>query len=189
MKMKLLVIAVIAFAVSDAALADGPTAFELVKRGDPYVGVQSKDKVVQIRSEKSINSLTPDIWYVVYYDPDATFKAVEVKFGAGEKMDVSHPGRLLERFTDEHKTLDQSKLKVDSDRAIQIATSQPLLKNLALKATQLWLEHGDNGPQWRVKLWAARLQNPNDNADIGIIILSAADGSIIKADLHPNSVD
>src|SRR5271154_4357799 len=117
MKMKLLVIAVIAFAVSDAALADGPTAFELVKRGDPYVGVQSKDKVVQIRSEKSINSLTPDIWYVVYYDPDATFKAVEVKFGAGEKLEVTHPWRIIEMTGDDHSVLDSSKLRVDSDQA------------------------------------------------------------------------
>ena len=58
--------------------------------------------------------------------------------------------------------LDGSKLKVDSDQAIQIATSQPVLENLKLKATQLWLEHGDNGPQWRVKLWAARLKNPDE---------------------------
>src|SRR5271154_4342425 len=143
MKMKLLVIAVIAFAVSDAALADGPTAFELVKRGDPYVGVQSKDKVVQIRSEKSINSLTPDIWYVVYYDPDATFKAIQVKFGAGEKMDVSRPGRVLEMLTDDKTPLDQGKFNIDSDRAIRLAASQPILKNLVLKSSRLWLEHGD----------------------------------------------
>jgi len=171
------------------ARAGDPTAFELAKMGNQYVGVQSKDKVVQIRSEKSVASLTPNIWYVVYYDPDATFKAVEVKFGAGQKLDVSHPGRLLERFTDEKQTLDATKLKIDSDQAIKIATAQPLLKNLTLKATQLWLEHGDTGPQWRVKLWAASLKNPNEDADIGIVILSSDDGSVIKIDLHPNSVN
>jgi hypothetical protein len=172
-----------------AALAADPTALDLIKLGDPYVGVQSKDKVVQIRSEKSVASLTPVIWYVVYYDPDATFKAVEVKFGAGKKLDVSHPGRVLERFTDEKQPLDATKLKIDSDKAIKIATAQPLLKNLTLKATQLWLEHGDNGPQWRVKLWAAKLKAPTDDADIGIVIISSADGSVIQTDLHPNSVD
>ena len=57
-----------------STLAAGPEALELIKLGDPYVGIQSKDKVVQIRSEKSIASLTPDIWYVVYYDPDATLR-------------------------------------------------------------------------------------------------------------------
>jgi hypothetical protein len=171
------------------AMAGDPTAFELVRLGDQYIGIQSKDKVVQIRSEKSIASLTPNIWHVVYYDPDAFFKAVEVKFGAGQKLDVSRPGRFLEWFTDEKTPLDASKLNIDSDRAIKIATGQPLLKNLTLKATQLWLEHGDLGPQWRVKLWAARLKNPNDNADIGLVIISAADGSVIQTDLHPNSVD
>ncbi len=166
-----------------------PTAFAVAKLGNDYVGIQSKDKVVQIRSEKSIASLTPDIWYVVYYDPDAIFKAVEVKFGAGQKMDVSHPGRVLEMIGDKQMPLDASKLKIDSDQAIKIATAEPLLKKLTLKATQLWLEHGDNGPQWRVKLWAAKLKDPDDDANIGSVIISSADGSIIKIDLHPDSVD
>ena len=37
------------------------TAFELIKEGNRYVGEESKDKVVQIRSEKSVGSLTPII--------------------------------------------------------------------------------------------------------------------------------
>jgi hypothetical protein len=185
----LLLITALALAFGHAAWGGEPTAFALAKLGDQYVGAQSKDRVVQIRSEKSIASLTPNIWYVVYYDPDATFKAVEVKFGAGQKMDVSRPGRVLEWMSDDHTELNKAGLKVDSDRAIRIATSQPLLKNLTLKATQLWLEHGDTGPQWRVKLWAAKLKDPNDNADIGVVIISAADGSVLRTDLHPNSVD
>jgi hypothetical protein len=174
---------------ASVAQAADPTAFDLVKLGDQFVGVQSKDKVVQIRSEKSVASLTPNIWYVVYYDPDATLKAVEVKFGAGQKMDVSHPLRLLEPITGADKVLDSAKLKVDSDKALKIALSQPLLKNLTPKATQLWLEHGDNGPQWRVKIWAQKLHSPNDDADVGEVTVSAADGSVIKSDLHPDSVD
>ena len=66
---------------------------------------------------------------------------------------------------------------------------EQLLENLKLTATQLWLEHGDNGPQWRVKLWAQRLNDPNEDADIGVVILSANDGTIVNLDLHPNSVD
>jgi hypothetical protein len=95
----------------------------------------------------------------------------------------------LEQVSDDKKVLDRTKLDVDSDRAINIARAQPVLEHLTLKASQLWLEHGDEGPQWRVKLWAAKLKNPNDNADIGVVIISAADGSVIKTDLHPNSVD
>ena len=185
----MLAAAAMTFAVTQVTLATDPTALELVKLGDQYVGVQSKDKVVEIRSEKSIASLTPSIWYVVYYDPDATLKSVEVKFGAGKKMDVSHPLRLLEPVTGEDKVLDGKKLKVDSDKALKIAMSEPLLKNLTIKASKLTLKHGDAGPVWQVQLWAAKLKNPNDDADIGVVILSSADGSVIKTDLHPNSVD
>ena len=99
------------------------------------------------------------------------------------------PARLLERLTDEQGALDATKLKIDSDKAIKIATAQPLLKNLTLKATQLWLEHGDNGPQWTRQALGRQIENPTDDADIGIVIISAADGSVIKTDLHPNSVD
>jgi hypothetical protein len=171
------------------ASAGDLTAFQLIKQGDQYIGIQSKDKVVQIHSDKSVGSLTPNIWYVVYYDPDATFKAVQVKFGAGEKMDVSRPGRVLEMLTDDKTPLDQAKFNVDSDRAIQIASTQPILKNLVVKSSQLWLEHGDSGPQWRVQLWAQKLSDPNHDADVGVVTLSVADGSILKLDLHPDSAN
>jgi hypothetical protein len=186
---KTLILAAWLAATASLAWADGPTAFQLAKTGDQYLGVQSKDKVVAIHSDRSVNSLTPDVWYVDYFDPDAMLKAVEVKFGGGQKMDVSRPVRALEWLTDAKEPLDPTKLNIDSDRAIQIATTQPILKNLTLRSTQLWLQHGDLGPQWRVQLWAAKVSDPNHSADIGNVILSAGDGSIIKLDLHVDSVN
>jgi hypothetical protein len=186
---KTFAVAAMTFAVARAALAADPTAFELAKLGNEYVGTQSKDKVVAIRSEKSAGTLVPNIWYVVYYDPDAALKAVEVKFGAGKKMEVSRPLRLLEPITGADKVLDRTKLKVDSDQALKIAMAEPLLKNLTVKASLLELRHGDLGPEWKVTLWAAKLKTPNDNANVGIVVISAADGLVVKNDLHPNSVD
>ena len=121
------------------------TAFELVKRGNRYVGEQAKDKVVEIRSEKSIAGLSPTIWHVVYYDPTAALKAVEVKFGAGKMLDVKRPFRLLEPITGNDQPLDFSKLKIDSDKAIQTALAEPLLEKLTVKATSAKLERGERG--------------------------------------------
>ena len=121
---KVLAAGTVLFAAARIAAAGEPTAFDLAKEGNRYVGEQSKDKVVQIRSDKSVGTLTPAVWYVVYYDPDATLKAVEVKFGAGKKLDVSHPVRLLEPVTGGDKVLDRAKLKVDSDDALKTATSE-----------------------------------------------------------------
>src|SRR3954468_25004345 len=56
----------------NAGIAAEPTAFELIKEGNRHVGEEARDQVVQIRSDKSIGTMTPTIWYVVYFDPDAT---------------------------------------------------------------------------------------------------------------------
>lgn len=177
------------FALAATAGAAETTALELIKLGNDYVGKDSRDQVVQIRSEKSIASLTPTIWYVVYYDEDATFKATEVKFGAGKKMKVTRPMRMLEPVTGKDKALDRSKIKVDSDKAISTATADPLLKSLNLRATQLWLEGSAAGPVWKVRIWAAKLKNPTDDANVGEVYVSAEDGKVTRTDLHINSVD
>ena len=178
--------------LSTSAASIDATAFDLAKEGNRYVGEQSKDSVVQIRSEKSIGSLAPDIWYVVYYDPDAPLKAVEVKFGAGRKLDVKRPTRLLEPITKSDQPLPKSKMKVDSDEALKVAGKDPLLGRLTLKASRLTLERrssDDDTPVWRIRLWAAKLKNPNDNAEVGEVVISAEDGTILKSDLKPEHVD
>lgn len=178
--------------LTGSALAAEMTAFQLIKEGNQHVGKDAQDKVVQIRSEKSIGGLTPNIWYIVYYDPDATFMATEVKFGAGKKLSVKRPTRLLEPVTGAHKPLPREKLKVDSDKAIAIATKEPILEKLTLKATELKLERmgpDSDQPVWKVKLWAAKLRNPNSNADIGQIYVSAEDGKVVKTDVNPNRID
>ena len=174
-----------------AAFAAEPTAFELVKEGNRHVGQEAQDRVVQIRSEKSIGTLTPNIWYVVYYDPDATAKATEVKFAAGKKVSVKRPARILEPITGAHKELDRTKLKIDSDKALDIARNEPLLKNLTLKASQFWLERQgpDHQPAWKIRLWAAKLNNPNSSANIGDLWVSAQNGKVLENDLHIDRVD
>jgi hypothetical protein len=184
-----LVLCAALFGSSLLTKAADTTAFELIKLGNDYVGKDCKDKVVQIRSEKSIGSTTPTIWYVVFYDADATFKATEVKFGAGKKMKVSRPLRIIEAASDSDHVFKLADLKVDSDKAIKIAKAEDLLKPLDIRATQLWLQHSADGPVWKVKLWAAKLRSPMNDADIGEVFISTKDGKVVKSDLHINSVD
>jgi hypothetical protein len=177
---------------SHPAQAAEMTALELAKEGNRYLGEESKDKIVQIRSEKSIGSLIPNIWYLVYYDPDAPLMAAEVKFGGGRKLQVKRPARILEPAMKAHRVLDRDRLKVDSDRAIEITRNERLLANLTLKATRLTLERlapDDDLPVWKVRVWAARLKNPNESVDIGEVWLSADDGKVIRNDLRPSRVD
>lgn len=181
-----------------AAKASEPTAFQLAKEANHYVGDQAKDKIVQIRSEKSVGTMTPNVWWVVLYDPTATLKAVQVKFGAGKMLKVERPFRLLEPVTGGDAPLDKDKLKVDSDEALKTAVKEPLLQNLKLTASQLKLERigegvlGISGPGqavWRVRLWASKLRDPSRDADLGEVWVSAYDGKVLKTDLHIDRVD
>jgi hypothetical protein len=171
------------------AQAAEKTAFELAREADKHVGEDAKGKVVQIRSEKSIGSLTPNIWYVVMYDPDATAKATEIKFGSGQKLSVKRPARVLELGFRDHLPLDKDKLKTDSDEAIKVATSEGMLKNLKLTATRLVLEKWEGAPVWKVRLWAEKLRDPRKDADIGEIFVSAETGKVVKNDLRIDRVD
>src|SRR5881392_2364059 len=176
--------------LSQVAHGGEPTAFDLVKEGNRHLGEDAKGRVVQIRSEKSVGGLTPNIWYVVYYDPDATAKATEVKFAAGAKVAVKRPARVLEPIIGAHRELPKDKLKIDSDKAIEIAKNEPLLKNLTLTNTELKLERGDEDqPVWKVKLWAAKIRKPSDTVNIGEIEISAEDGKVLRNDLKPGRVD
>lgn len=176
-------------AADDSKDSKEMTAFQLVKEGNRHVGEDAKDKVVQIRSEKSLGTLVPNIWYVVYYDLDATAKATQVKFGSGRKLEVKRPSRLFELAGKSYLPLDREKLKVDSDKAIQTATTDPLLKNLKLLATRLTLERWDEMPVWKVRIWAAKLRNPSKDADLGEVFISAETGKIVRNDLKIDRVD
>jgi hypothetical protein len=166
-----------------------PTAFSLIKEGNKYVGEQAKDKVVEIRSERSVGGLVPNIWYVVYYDSTATLKATEVKLGAGKMLDVKRPPRVLEPVFGQDQPLDSSKLKVDSDKALATAQAEPLLEKLTLKASQMTLSRVDGVPTWKIRFWAARQRDPNDMANIGDVFVSAETGAVTKTDLHPDKTN
>jgi hypothetical protein len=178
--------------------ADNPTAFELLREGNRYVGEQCRDKVVQIRSERSFGNLHPNIWYVVYHDPTAALKVTEVKFGAGKMLEVRRPRRLAEPRTGADLPLNSEKLKFDSDEAINTALKEPLLENIRVTATRLKLEpmgeevagHAAAGQGvWKIELWARRIgeasRSTDGSTDIGEIWVSATDGKVVKVDVHP----
>lgn len=189
LKRNLFAVGLLALGMCQTTFADEATGLELIKEANRYVGEEAKDQVVQLRSEKSLGTLTPNIWFVVYYDKNATFKTAEVKMGAGKKLDVKHPMRQPFAYINYKNVLDLKKITVDSDKAIKIATSEPLLSNLNVRATQLWLDRKDTTPIWRVRLFAAKLRNASKDADIGEIHINAEDGTVIERDLHIKRVD
>lgn len=192
MKLKLSALLLVLLAATSPARAAEATAFALVKEGNRHIGEEAKDRVVEIRSEKSVGTLVPAIWHVTYYDPDSATKSVTIKFAAGQKVSVKRTARVIQPITGAHKELPKAKLKIDSDKALDTARSEPLLKNLTLKAARLNLERRsatDDMPVWKVELWAAKLDNPNKAVSVGEVFIDAETGKVVKNDLKISRVD
>ena len=163
---------------------------ELVKEGNRYVGEQARDKVIRIRSERSIGGLEPTIWRVMFYDRTTTFKSVEVKFGGGKMLDVGRPMRLFQPIKGTPRTLDLEKIEIDSDDAIALAQKESMLEKLTLKSVEAKLESWEEDvPVWKIRFWAEKLRRPSELADIGELILSAEDGKVLKNELRIDRVD
>jgi hypothetical protein len=169
-------------------LPEDASAFRLAQEGNRYVGEQCRDKIVEIHSERSSGSLIPTVWYLLYYDPDASFKAAEVTFKGGQKRASTRPFRPFDPLSAD-KILDRSKLKLDSDEALKVASNQEAVKPLALKAAQCWLQRESGNPVWRIRLWAAKLRDPTHMADIGDVYIAADDGTVVRTNLHLKNVE
>ena len=166
--------------LSQIANTAEPTAFDLVKEGNRHLGEEAKGRVVQIRSEKSVGGLTPNIWFVVYYDPDATAKATEIKFAAGTKVSVKRPARVLEPITGAHLELPKEKLKIDSDKAIEIALAHGgkefLAKNKDASIRYTLSFDGRNS----ILRWIVSMESANAKARPLTVILNASSGEFLR---------
>jgi len=176
--------------VISASADSKATAFSLIKEGNRYVGEQAKDKVVQIRSEKSVSGVQPSVWYVVFYDPTAALKATEVKFSNGQMIDVKRPLRLLEATSSKTSDpLDRDKLKIDSDKALETAMNESPLKGANITASEMRLQREGSIPTWRIEFWGAKAADSKSDVSLGTVSLSAEDGKVTKTDLKTNRID
>lgn len=155
------------------------TAFALVKEGNQYLLARDKNRVTEIRSEISSNGLTPDVWYIDFFDSTTAFKSTEVKFVSGKVVGVTHPKHVLTAFQG-NKQMEWKRMKIDSDRALSIALKEPELKNLDIQAVQFSLDREALGSTWKIRFWTPRLGKPGQASPIGEIHISGVSGEIFK---------
>ena len=85
--------------------------------------------------------------------------------------------------------LPAEKLKVDSDRALEIVLER-LPSGATVSSTEIKLERGGpSGPYWEFRVWAKRLRQPRDEIPLGIIRVLTDDGTVIHNELRPKHYD
>jgi hypothetical protein len=177
--------------LNSVSLAGEPTAFTLVREGNRHVGDDVKDRVVCIRSEKSVGSLTPSVWSVFFLDPASAGKVTEVKFAGGSLVEVAHRSGVLgiSGLSKKPRALPMERLKLDSDRALDRAVSEPVFKNIKLTNAELQLLYKDEVPVWKVTLWASKVRKPESTSKVGDLLVNAETGTVTLMDIKLKRLD
>jgi len=140
-----------------AAVLSKATALQLLQKGNSYVSPRTQNRVLQMVSGRALVGEAPQNWRIVYSDDKATYNAVEVRFAAGEMERVFEPSRIFDLFSfGSPKTLDMAKVKIDSDQAIRLATTEFETEAVEIKFVELKLERGSGGLSvWNVNCLAS----------------------------------
>ena len=98
---------------------------------------------------------------------------------------------MLEATSDRsQQPLDRSKIKLDSDDALQAALKEPALQNVKPSSSEMRLERGEaSAPIWKVQLWGTKADDSKDDVNLGTVTLSAEDGKTIRSELKTDKID
>jgi len=165
-----------------------PTALQLAHLGNARVSERSSNQVVQITSSPAPLGSPPHEWRITYYDAKALYKAVEVIFENGQVARIHEPTRILKIFTPQaQKPFEFEKLKIDSDRALEIALAIPAKESVTVRSSELELQRGYGGaPVWQVKLFGPGSVDATTDKPLGYAIILTEDGRVLKETVSKN---
>ncbi|QSR84005.1 hypothetical protein [Methylacidimicrobium sp. B4] len=166
-----------------------PTAFSALPVAQQYAPEGSQAKMLAIIGPRSRTALTPTTWEFLYWNPGGWKNLKRVTVIGGQVRDVREGvieigRRGLVRYK-ESQAFDPSRLKVDSDRALQVILRTGAVGKATLSTVLFELARtGDEGePSWQMRFYADRR---GVEADIGVARVGAVSGKILELRLNPS---
>ena len=167
----------------NAMSAAESTGLRALQEANRHVAAEARNKVMQLRSEKSTNGLTPRAWTVLYYDPSVRMRTTIVKIGAVGEPRAEHPFRPFSR-PDPKLAFDPTNVRIDSDEALKVAQKDRLLDKVKLTSSRVTLELWEEAPVWKIEFWAEKTHDPKRSPDIGRIFVDVREPKVVNRDLH-----
>ena len=167
-----------------AQAAAGMTVLQLMRKAERQVTALGRANVLRIESEREQNSLFPPRWVFYFYDPSATFKCKRVTLDYGRVTSVDVQSRWFLLDFDPQQVIHSRQLRVDSDRALELARDLPPLQGVAIGSTEFALrrtDRRDNSGYWEIKIWQQLASGRERYA--GWVRLSASSGQIYDSNL------
>lgn len=160
----------------------GTTAFQAKSAAAQIVKKEARNNLIEIYSPRS-GTDTEFQWRVSFWDPDLE-KVIVVLVRDGRAVDISndYEGSFLDKFSEREfsgqDVIDPIYLQIDSDRALEIALQDEIIKSQPIDAVEFRLEkdHPTVLPVWRIKFFSHDSETEQQTAEINI---SADSGEIL----------
>jgi hypothetical protein len=186
--MKRIVGLFLALVLVSSAGAKPLTAFQALPIAEGVVNPAAKKKLIQVWGDRSPQELTPEVWSYVFYDTTADQDGRKVTI-TGKTVSEIRDGyfevnrfRLAAYKADE--VMDPKRLKIDSDKALDVVRKSTQLKEVKLSTVKFELRQEEDrmSPVWTLILIADK---EGYEKEIGTAKVCAESGTILdfKADL------
>ena len=172
--------------------AKTPTAFEALRIAEKQVSPDSKQYLYGIIGQRSPTTLTPVSWQFIYWNPHSWSHSEQITVAGGQVTEIKDGlfslGNLHLLPYKKENTINPSKLKIDSNRALDIATkSNEMFKAVRLSTVTFRLaslkEHEE--ACWILDFFADK--NGLEHS-IGYVIIGAITGKVYKMKLNFSKV-
>ncbi|CAF0689289.1 hypothetical protein [Candidatus Methylacidithermus pantelleriae] len=165
------------------------TAFEAKRIADRAVGAELRERILEIWGPRSPTALTPTCWQFLYYDPGAAYRSrkvvvVDDRLGAVETGGPDWEHLRLVPYK-EGEVVEPWRLRIDSDRALEIVQNRVAWKGVRLSTVTFWLRKDLNQggpPFWHLQFFADR---EGYEKDIGYAEVAVDTGEILRMRIEP----
>ncbi|QSR89774.1 hypothetical protein IT6_06425 [Methylacidiphilum caldifontis] len=173
-------------------VAKTPTAFEALKVAEKQLDPESKQYLYGIIGERSPTTLTPVSWQFIYWNPHTWSHSQQVTVAGGQVTQIKDGlfslGNLHLLPYKKENTIQPSKLKVDSNRALDIAIkSNEMFRTVKLSTVTFRLASlkGYEEPCWIMDFFADK--NGFEHS-IGYVMVGAITARVYKMKLNFSKV-
>ncbi|QSR85971.1 hypothetical protein EM20IM_05480 [Candidatus Methylacidiphilum infernorum] len=173
-------------------MAKTPTAFEALKVAEKQVSAESKQHLYGIIGERSPTTLTPVSWQFIYWNPHSWSRSEQITVAGGQVTQIKDGlfslGNLHLLPYKKENTINPSKLKIDSNSALEIATksnesfSRVKLSTVIFRLASL---KGYEEACWILDFFADK---NGFERSIGYVMIGAITGKVYKMKLNFSKV-
>jgi uncharacterized caspase-like protein len=163
---------------------DNESAFKRAERISTQLTANYSNNIVHMKARRVPGQLHPDSWEITFGDSRYFWEKWRSTADTQARIDS---GKFMAGFitaVEDATPMDRKKLVKDSTDILEMVAAR--FPTIRLASSEFEIDHEKWVPLWRVKIWAYKINQPAQEAELGRIDVDASTGAILRDDLNPD---